>query len=242
MKNVQTAAQTIISKYPKINYLVLSTGYLTLAGRDESIEGIDKKLAVQYYARWHFIRELAPALKRAKDANEEGAVMNVFAAGKGGPIDVDDLGLKENYSVKSSALAAPTYTDLMLEVCLDFETMIYWRLIYILQSFAIRYPTIPLIHAYPGIVRTSLLSNSPSALLRYSNYLLTTIFRPLTVSAADCAEYLWHGIYTSSAKPGAYRVGSDGEDLGKKNYHGNEEQRTRLWEHTEEVIEAALKT
>jgi NAD(P)-dependent dehydrogenase (short-subunit alcohol dehydrogenase family) len=34
MKNVQTAAQTIISKYPKINYLVLSTGYLTLAGRD----------------------------------------------------------------------------------------------------------------------------------------------------------------------------------------------------------------
>jgi NAD(P)-dependent dehydrogenase (short-subunit alcohol dehydrogenase family) len=224
MKNVQTAAQTIISKYPKINYLVLSTGYLTLAGRDESIEGIDKKLAVQYYARWHFIRELAPALKRAKDANEEGAVMNVFAAGKGGPIDVDDLGLKENYSVKSSALAAPTYTDLMLE------------------SFAIRYPTIPLIHAYPGIVRTSLLSSSPSALLRYSNYLLTTIFRPLTVSAADCAEYLWHGIYTSSAKPGAYRVGSDGEDLGKKNYHGNEEQRTRLWEHTEEVIEAALKT
>ncbi len=117
MKNVQTAAQTIISKYPKINYLVLSPGYLTLAGRDETVEGIDKKLAVHYYARWKFIRDLAPALQSAKDANEEGAVMSVLAAGHGGEINVNDLGLKETFSLKNAALAAPTYNDLMLEVC-----------------------------------------------------------------------------------------------------------------------------
>lgn len=118
MKNVQTTAQSIISKYPKINYLVLSTGYLALAGRDETVEGIDKKLAVHYYSRWKFIHELVPALQRAKDANEEGAVVSVMAAGKGGPIDVNDLGLKETFSLKNAALAAPTYNDLMLEVCL----------------------------------------------------------------------------------------------------------------------------
>lgn len=117
MKNVQTTAQTIISKYPKINYLVLSTGYLTLTGRDETVEGIDKKLAVHYYARWKFIQDLMPALQSAKDANEEGAVVSVLAAGKGGQIDVNDLGLKETFSLKNAALAAPTYNDLMLEVC-----------------------------------------------------------------------------------------------------------------------------
>jgi hypothetical protein len=108
--------------------------------------------------------------------------------------------------------------------------------------FAIRHPAIPFIHAYPGLVRTSLLASSPSASIRYSNYIMNSVLRPLTVSAPDCAEYLWHGVYTNSSKPGAFRVGSCGEDLGKKNYHGDEEQRTRLWEHTEEVIEGASKT
>jgi len=224
MKNVQTTTQTIISKYPKINYLVLSPGYLTFAGRDETVEGIDKKLAVHYYARWNFIRELVPALQRAKDANEEGAVVSVMAAGKGGPIDVNDLGLKETFSLKNAALASPTYNDLMLE------------------SFASQHPTIPFIHAYPGLVRTSLLANSPSTLLRYSNYLVNIASRPFSVSPTDCADYLWHGVYTKSLKPGAFRVGSNGEDLGKQNYYGDDEQRTRLWKHTEEEIDRALKT
>jgi hypothetical protein len=124
MKNVRTTAQTIISKYPKINYLVLSPGYLTLAGRDETVEGIDKKLALLYYARWSFIRDLMPALQRGKDANEEGAVMSVLGPGMGGPIDVNDLGLKETFSLKNAALATPTYNDLMLEVCLMILTLI----------------------------------------------------------------------------------------------------------------------
>jgi hypothetical protein len=71
---------------------------------------------------------------------------------------------------------------------------------------------------------------------------VNSVFRPFTVSPADCAEYLWHGMYASSSKAGAYRVGSHGEDLGKKNYYGDDEQRTRLWEHTEEVIEGVFKT
>ena len=120
MKNVQTITQEIVAKYPKINYLILSPGYMTLAGRDETVEGIDRKLAVLYYARWNFIRNLMPALQTAKDANEEGAVVSVLGAGKGGSIDLNDLGLKNTFSLTNAALATPTYTDLMLEVCLLF--------------------------------------------------------------------------------------------------------------------------
>ena len=117
MKNVHAATQDILSRYSKVNYLVMSTGIMTLKGRDETPEGIDKKLAVHYYSRWKFINDLLPALTKAKDAGEEGAVLSIFSAGYGGPIDLDDLGLKKNYSTYNAAFSAPTYNDLMLEVC-----------------------------------------------------------------------------------------------------------------------------
>jgi NAD(P)-dependent dehydrogenase (short-subunit alcohol dehydrogenase family) len=115
MKNIQEATRSILTKYPKINYLVMSPGIMTLAGRDETEEGIDK-LAVHYYARWKFLHDLLPALKKANEAGEKGAVMSVMAAGNGGAIDLQDLALKAGYSVQRAALSAPTYNDLMLEV------------------------------------------------------------------------------------------------------------------------------
>jgi len=115
MKNVQTATEDILSRYSKINYLVMSPGILTLSGRDETTEGIDKKLAVHYYGRWKFINDLLPAIKKAKDDREQGVVMSVLAASKGGAINLNDLALKNTYSLLNAALAAPTYNDLMME-------------------------------------------------------------------------------------------------------------------------------
>ena len=116
MKNVHSASQQILAKHPKINYLVMSPGFFAASGRDETSEGIDKKLAVHYYARWKFIDELLPALKKAKDDGEDVRVLSVFSAGHGGQIDPDDLGLKKGYSLKAAADSATTYNDLMIEV------------------------------------------------------------------------------------------------------------------------------
>jgi hypothetical protein len=44
-----------------------------------------------------------------------------LSAGKGGQIDLDDLGLKKNDSVGMVAKAMPTYNDLMIEVILRFQ-------------------------------------------------------------------------------------------------------------------------
>lgn len=116
MKNVQSAAQDILSRHPKINYLVMSQGFMTLSARDETTEGIDKKLAVHYYSRWKFISDLLPALKKASTEGEKVAVMSVLGAGAGGSIFEDDLALKKHYSTTNAALVAPTYNDLMMEV------------------------------------------------------------------------------------------------------------------------------
>jgi hypothetical protein len=60
---------------------------------------------------------LIPKLEKAADKGEEARVLTVLAAGYGGPIDVDDLGLKVNSGLKRKADAATTYNDLFVEVC-----------------------------------------------------------------------------------------------------------------------------
>jgi hypothetical protein len=84
-------------------------------------EGIDKKLAVHYYGRWTFIHELLPALRSAKDASEDAKVMTIlnpsFHTGK---INLDDLGLKKDYSISGAAVAGSLYNNSMCEVCTPF--------------------------------------------------------------------------------------------------------------------------
>jgi len=59
---------------------------------------------------------LLPKLKAAADKGEDARVLTVLAAGKGGEIDMDDLGLKKSASLKRKADCATTYNDLMVEV------------------------------------------------------------------------------------------------------------------------------
>jgi short-subunit dehydrogenase len=51
MKNVKGVAQEILSKVDKINYLCMSPGITSFKGKDDTEEGIDRKVALNYYAR-----------------------------------------------------------------------------------------------------------------------------------------------------------------------------------------------
>ena len=116
MKNVHDSTSFLLSSLPKLNYIVATTGYLTLKGWDETSEGNDKKLTLSYYTRWKFICDLMPLLEKAKEAGEDAKVLTVLGAGKGIKIDLNDLGLKKGYTVANSAPTAVTYNDCMIEV------------------------------------------------------------------------------------------------------------------------------
>jgi NAD(P)-dependent dehydrogenase (short-subunit alcohol dehydrogenase family) len=119
MKNVHQATQQLLSRHPKINFLVLTAGLISTKGRNETEEGLDVKLAVHYYSKWAFINGLMPALEKAIDEKEDGKVVSVFSAGQGkGKIDMDDLGLARTFSLSRAASHAATYNDLMVEVSL----------------------------------------------------------------------------------------------------------------------------
>ncbi|KAK0193670.1 NAD(P)-binding protein [Armillaria mellea] len=216
MSNVASATEEVKKHLgeQKVDFIVLTTGYLTTAGRDETNEGMDKKMAVAYYAKWKFVKDLIGLLQ-----DEGSKVVSVMAPGYGGSIDVDDLDMKKSYSAAKVGLRMPTYLDLMSE------------------AFAQRYPRHSFIHAHPGAVRTNYVHSSPSAVFRYTAPLIMGLTYPFTISPNDCAEYMWHGTLQKAA--GAFRVGSRGEDMGKKRYYGDEEQRQKLWDHTVTMVETA---
>ena len=160
--------------------------------------------------------------------------MSVLAAGKGGEIDVEDLGLKKSFSLATAALAAPTYNDLMLEVFFFFLNVIILLIkTLLMQSYATLHPKLSFVHTYPGFVRTPLASSSTSPLLSLASPLITGLTYVFSHSAEECGEYMWYGLL--AAKDGFTRMGEKGQDIGMKRYFGNEEQRKKLWEHTKET-------
>ena len=110
------------------------------------------------------------------------------------------------------------------------------------QEFALKNPSIPFIHAYPGFVRTAYVSRLDSAFLRVVSKSVVGLLYPFTVSGEECAEYMWHGVFNTSGNKGsagiqgAWRIGSHGENLGTKRYFGDDAQRKKLWEHTWESV------
>lgn len=96
--------------------MFLSPGFFSFDGRDETTEGLDKQLTLSFYARWKFVIELMPLLRAAREAGEDARVVTVFGAGSGGKLKLDDMALKENWSLSNFSAAAALYNDLMVEV------------------------------------------------------------------------------------------------------------------------------
>ncbi|KAJ7726148.1 NAD(P)-binding protein [Mycena maculata] len=219
MKNVRRTAGELLTRLPKVNFLVLTPGVLTLDGRNETEEGIDRKLAVHYYGRWRFVHDMIPAVEAAKEAGEDAKVMTVLAAGHGGAIDLDDLGLKKTFSLSNAAAAAPTYNDIMV------------------NDFAARYPGLSFVHSFPGAVVTGLLKSSNTRSLRIANSFLAPLLAPFAYSVTTSGEHQLYALL--KAGPGAVRTDDKGGDIGlTKKYFGSPEAMARLWKHTEDETAA----
>lgn len=116
MANVRDTAAALRARLPRVHFVVLSAGYAGFGGRADTAEGLDRRLALSYYARWAFARALAPLLGAAAAAGEPASVLSVLSAGLGGAVDVGDLGLHRAYTFASARAAMSTYNNLMIEV------------------------------------------------------------------------------------------------------------------------------
>ncbi|KAI0692547.1 hypothetical protein BC835DRAFT_1528238 [Cytidiella melzeri] len=211
MRNVRRTTAELVGRLPKLNFLVLSPGILTMKGRNETDEGIDRKLALHYYARWRFTYDLVPLLQKAVDANEDAKVMTVLSGFEGADtsINLNDLGLK-NYSVGGAAKYAGVCNNAMIE------------------SFAELHPAMAFTHISPGIVRSQILNGTDDWRVRLLSPFAHILGYVAGVTPDVCAEYMWHGMY--AGKAGWYRRNSHGEALNATAV--SPEVKSRLWQHT----------
>ncbi|KAI6812326.1 hypothetical protein KC342_g17314 [Hortaea werneckii] len=169
LRNVDESCAELKIREPKINCLVLTTGYMTLRGRNETVEGIDRKMCVNYYSRVRCIMNLIPALQRASDEGELSCVITVLAASSEGDVRLDDLDLKHNFTLHACLAHCVVMTDFAME------------------GFAKKYPGTMFCHLYPGTVKTSI-ANELTGPVRLAVKVMYAVMTPWILNMKESGE------------------------------------------------------
>ncbi|KAK0524526.1 hypothetical protein OC834_005497 [Tilletia horrida] len=214
----------------KVNYLVLSCGQLVLQGSDRTEEGIERKLAMNYYARWALAELLRPQLEAARAASQPARVISILAPGRGGPIDTSDFGLhKEAERSGKSVLKLGQWLRKAEEAGVTYND---WAA----EHYAARSSGLSVFHSYPGIVKTDVMSNMPLPV----RVLSAPLFY-LGISAEESGEEHASFLLGEDFKEGgAFFRGPRGKEIPPTHIKGLEgEARQKkieeLWEHTLQV-------
>lgn len=206
----------------KVNLLFLSAGFLTTAGRTETVEGIDKKLAVNYYGRWRIVEQLMPLLKNASENGENTRVVSVLQPGNEGPVEEDDLDLKKNFTLFKANRHIVEFNSLAV------------------ARFAKQHPNMSFIHAHPGFVSTAIARELPWA-LRVGTNALARFIATSPETSAEKSFYL--GWSAPEFKTGSHIVSAKLKemqpDIEKKGFLSPELQE-KVWNHTQQIFNDAV--
>ena len=204
-----------------------------MAGRTETAEGIDTKLALHYYGKVLFNRQLAPRMKETALLSEHNDVrsMSILSGGVHGTFkDLDDLDLKKNYTISNAANAAGFYNDLAADqMSRDTDY---------LQSI----PADPLrgisfIHAAPGLVNTTWGKDFPWFLVGPIRLLQKVIAK----SPEECAKLMIDNALVAPQRQGqGFHIMSETGGVAKVTDLHNDKYREAVWKHTNELIDKAL--
>lgn len=238
MNSIKDCSKKFNAKFDKLNYCVLSQGIATLEGRKETTEGIDTKMALHYYGRMMFIDQLAPILKKTAQTED---VRVVSVLGVLSPYaNLNDLSLKDNYSLSNAANATGLYNDLAFDqLSRDFSGPNGNRI-----SF---------IHVSPGFIKTAWGKDFPAplrAILRvfqlfgrdpqeYGRHFVQKALLSDAFGAPNATASSVGGAVFNSYPAGFHKMSPGGEEAKATNLH-NDLHRNAVWKHTQEVLADAL--
>ena len=140
VSEVDRVVDAIKQKETKLDVLFVSAGFMAFEGRKVTSEGLEPSMTTRYYSRLRAVQLLLPLLKNAPSPR----IVSVLAGGIEGPIDEDDLDLREasNWSFWNASVHAATMGTLVLEL------------------LARENPELSIVHWYPGPVATPGLANA----------------------------------------------------------------------------------
>jgi NAD(P)-dependent dehydrogenase (short-subunit alcohol dehydrogenase family) len=237
LRTVDKACAEIQAQEPKINLLFMTCGYMTLKGRNETTEGLDRKMSLHYYARWRFAQNLQSQLTAASAAGTLSRIVSVLDPRVASGLVLDDLSLKTHFSLANCAAHACAFNDFMVE------------------EMAKKHPETAFVHASPGAVNTGL-AKEFGPVVRFGIAVLTPLMKPFMVPLPESGErHLYASTsqaYAAKSKAGedavlgsdgvkgsgAYWVSWNGERLDSERLKGYREQGLgkSVWAHTVDVF------
>ncbi|KAH7194666.1 hypothetical protein DER44DRAFT_677388 [Fusarium oxysporum] len=205
------------SQNTPLDLLVMTQGIMSFAGRTETPEGIDRKMALHYYGRQLLIRELSPIL------SHNAKVLLVLDGLNGSPekLNWDDLDLKGTFSLAHAANHC---------ICMN-DTMIQYHALQnqgTKQFFA---------HGYPGVVNTATPKNSAW----YFRAVSKVASRLVGLQPEQCAERQLDGLYQAAdelqSKDMSWAcIDNHGKVIGGKK-EWSEEERRKIADHTWALVD-----
>ncbi|KAK5119848.1 hypothetical protein LTR85_007174 [Meristemomyces frigidus] len=248
LRNVDEVCDDLKKREEKIHCLFLTAGYMTLRGRNETVEGIDRKMSVNYYSRVRCVLNMMPALKAASDAGELSRVITVLAAGSEGDVRQDDLDLKHDFTLHACLAHCVVMTDFAIEVLAE------------------QYPGTAFSHSYPGTVKTGI-ANQLSGPVRLAVKVLYAVMTPWILDVKESGErhyfQMTNKCYPSAnggvgiempegvsvmrgsngkVGSGAYLLDWDGKSTGDETIlkkYRDQGMAQKVWEHTTQIFQQA---
>ncbi|TAQ89947.1 hypothetical protein B7494_g1732 [Chlorociboria aeruginascens] len=136
VSEIDKVVNAIKQKETRIDILFMSSGFMAFEGRRDTREGLEPSMTTRYYSRIRAVQKLLPLLNNA--AVPSPRIVSVLAGGKEGPLNEEDLDLRDstNWSFWNAAVHATTMGTLMLE------------------RIARENPRLSIVHWFPGPVAT----------------------------------------------------------------------------------------
>jgi len=201
-----------------------------MSSLDETTEGIDKKLACNYYSRARFIDNLLPQLNKAASTTSFGArVVSVLAPSREGQIDETDWDLKRTYSVKTAERNAVTMNTAAF------------------QYLSSKNPDIGFVHDLPGFVQTGMVDNSQlPGYAKFGLRLITPILSmlPMHVPLEESGERHYYLATNEKFGKGVHMISeksekSDASWAAVEKGWCDVKMGEKVWGHTEDMFNRA---
>ncbi|KAJ7464976.1 hypothetical protein B0H11DRAFT_2284920 [Mycena galericulata] len=196
MASVRAVCAELSARLTRINFLVITAGgpaANSLTASRETPEGLDAHLAMRYFMRYIFTKSLLPLLVRAREMGQHAHVMTVLGAGFGITIPKTDLGNDDarRRSIKLLQGVIPSFAaakGLTRGVTYNDGLVAY---------FAAQHPDLAFTHIAPGQVLTPGGSHVELGwLFAPLAWVLGFVKRALSVTQAECAQYMLYALLT----------------------------------------------
>lgn len=178
--SVRASARRFADEHPgALDILVTSQGAASMKGFTPNADGVDNKLALHYFGRVLFWRELYPLMHKSSSPR----LLTVLSAGVHAPYaDYEsDFALEKGFSLQKAADAAGFYNDLAVD------------------AMTREHPRLFAVHAAPGLIATNYGAGLPFPLPA-----LFSVAKLFANSIESCAEFMCDPLLSDSAPAGTF--------------------------------------